>query len=492
MSLTRRQRALEKLNAVKARNRLPAQSAHARAGIQLGEQSDDVSEVQAGDSTLDNTEDVVEPHLLVGDENGKTFPHSLTDSPIGCRTDDDEEMARNVATDSPVASCSDDDQEPTQGIFMPTHDGGESPVVVDTREDSLDRRRNKHYKGLSQDSSQGAQDKSMDSQKASEVKINSTDINKASPLRRFDIVEGSFGQKAQQTNRSVKGAHKKSSRARLSEKHKRSRKTRRDHGREDDTWSFDSQLDTWLNEGKGNPLASALDRVFDYFDEMRSVGDESYSIRTEKTEETVPVAPRRSAGSLFADVEGMFTEGFSCGTLVATCESLTAPSYSFHEDESTLSGTKGSKEALDSNASLDRVPKKLEGDSRSERSSILPEAAMYTSKIALSETKRPNETKSLELGQSVAGRNSLDNQYGEACRDMCFVAVDCINETPHGIADASSPIKLQQLVQEATDQAANIRNNINSDMIFDIGQHASTKIKPKTCPCKILNSLPLQ
>ncbi len=446
MALTRRQRALVKLQAFKARKRIHS----SQESMYTGEKSDDVSEVEVFDSKT------TEVH---GHPNGKVADNEPNSS-SSCRLDDEEQTGGNL------------NHQPETG--------DDSPKVVGSRSDNRDDSSEISSTEQIVDLSAKSNSKLNGGDKPPIVITDDDNTGKASPQRRFDIVDDHEHVPSKESRRSGSLSYKKAQKMKSSRKPRRSRKVpMKDNTTEDDASTIDSQPEHYLTEAKTDGIASALDHVFHYFDDFRSIGDDSYSIRTERTEETGQIPPVRSERGFFKDVEEIFLERFSCATMSMPCHGLDVPAHSYFEDESTISGTKDRKEEMESTkrtAGPSSRHSSLDGDSRSALSSVLLEDddTFTDTTTVKDELHLENDTGTSDQDTDVAKKKSFDTQDGVLCRNFCNIGSDCLHDSGR-VADgceADRQNKLQELVSGAKRHAAKLKCNFKSDSSFQSVQNS--------------------
>lgn len=337
---TRHQRKAERLQTLKATKRYQAAQAR-KAGDSVPVVTETTEVTNLDDSKpIDEVDDSISDAVDYNEQANEDMPDAV----------DYMEHPSEDMPESPALSRVDEVevQEENKAEARLTDEEEESPVVIDLFQDVS------HEKSLLD--SPKAHRKSYDGDQTPKTKTLSRmdETKDATPGRRFDIVEDGRPHRGNKSGRTNKTSlRKKSSKGRVSRGQKRSKRVRiKQRSIDDDASSVDSQLESYLSEDRSDGMAGALDHIIDYFtpmDDSRSLDDSyAYSERTERTdrtEETYANQPlfdysffsSKSKGGLLKDVEDLFMDRFSCGPAIPECQDLGTQTFSYAEDESTVS-----------------------------------------------------------------------------------------------------------------------------------------------------------
>lgn len=315
MQISRHQKALQKMEAYRARKRLQATAAETVT------KSDMSPEVEKSEISPEKT---VENEMLATRQQAKVVTPPRKESQHAQNTDKqvDEEEMNNIP--------------PKDGI--PPHKASEIPAVeIGTKETDM---------GVVEDVPHDEPLPSASPRRVSEIETQvatpKTKVttarsggeqpNKVTPessQRRYAKTAGGAGDT--NTPRSRRVPLKQPPKPHNPSKSKKDRKQQqRSRGRSRGVRDDDSSVDSRPEKGRGKSdgIASALDPFFDFLMDDRSIGEDSASIRSERTFEKVDVVK---------DVEDFIMERMGCGK-TSDIHDLGSRTFSMDEEESTLSG----------------------------------------------------------------------------------------------------------------------------------------------------------
>jgi hypothetical protein len=446
MTLSRHQKALEKMHAVRATKRF--QAAQVRSGK---ENESVVSEASVG-GTLDS-------------KPSEEYDNSILATSIVV-TDNEDEDVLNVP-DLPVNSRV-DEAEPQQERKTASDPNEESPnIVFDGRQDGTQESPGTSSPKAHRKFPDGDQTpKSKTMSRLDEKKETAPSPPRS---RRFDIVEDEPPRKPSKTN---KASLRKSSRGRKSKRSRRSKRVRiKERSIDDDASSVDSQLESFLSEDRPD-VASALDHIFDFFtpmDDLRSL-DDSCSERTDRTDESYlnMIFSSKSRGGLLKEVEELFIDRFSCGPSIPECHHLGTPTFSYAEDESTVSGNKerkvrSKKHHARSMRSSGRKAK--ETDMLSFDSSAIPEdEETVTDTGTLTTNGESLATSAYDTDKDIGRATSFDTEgAGAGWRNPCNMA-ECLGETAGAHEDNErKKKKIRELLSKAKRRAEKATKDLKNE-----------------------------